>query len=339
MNERRLGRTELKVSELGLGALEIGAAYGIGEECGEVPGEEEAVALLRCAMESGVTLFDTAGVYGLSEYRIGRFLATTDWRPVLTSKLMVRRGEEGQWLDYATERPYESIGSCVDHQVQRTLRNLGVDTLDVMQLHGYPADDGDLLEGMIDALKAHVGAGRIRFLGASCTGQQVPDMVERGCFATVQLCYNLFDQSERERGLKLAADHDLGVLLRSPMALGVVADKRQRMEEARRRPFDAFLGELHSRLPEGMSVPEAALRFVLSQPAVSSALVGTRNPEHLRSNARAADGAGLPAEVLDWIEQQRLSGTLPEWSWSDHFRHDWPSGHAEANLQYCRSVD
>ena len=98
MNYRPLGKTGLEVSEVGLGALELGAAYGIGEECGQIPSDEEAAELLQAAVEAGINLFDTAGIYGLSEHRIGRFLLTTRQRVIVTTKLNV--GERnGKKLD------------------------------------------------------------------------------------------------------------------------------------------------------------------------------------------------------------------------------------------------
>jgi len=337
MKQRRFGKTEIQVSEVALGALEMGAKYGIGEECGEVPAEEEAHELLRAALDNGITLFDTAGVYGLSEYRIGTFLKGTSQRPTLTTKLNVRKADDGGWLDYATEYSYPTIRDCVDHQVQRSLHNLGVDTIDVMQLHGLPPDEA--FDEVTSTLQAHVDAGRIRFLGASCGGAQVPKLVEAGNYSTLQLQYNILGQGERHEGLELAQKHDLGVIIRIPLALGVLADKVERLDPERRARFEPFLNELRSRLPEGMSIPEAALRFVLSHPAVAAPLVGTRRVRHLEENARAGDGAGLPQELLDWLYGLEERGELPEWSWADHFNNDWPEGSAEANLELCRSVD
>jgi aryl-alcohol dehydrogenase-like predicted oxidoreductase len=321
-----------------LGALEIGAKYGIGEECGEVPGEEEAQELLRAAWEAGITLFDTAGIYGLSEQRIGRLLRTIEGRPVVTTKLAVRVSEGGEFQDYATERPFDSVRACVDHQVERSLENLGLDAIDVMQLHGLPGDE-DVFGEMVEVLKDHVGAGRIQFLGASCGGTQVPRLIEAGCFSTVQFSYNALEQSERKGGFDLAEAHDLGVLIRSPLALGVLADKVERLDAERRARFEPNLDEFRSRLPDGMTVPEGALRFILSSPAVTSVLTGTRREVHIRENARAGDGRGLPEDVYRWLLELDERGELPEWSWSEHYQKDWPSNALEDNLELCRSVD
>jgi aryl-alcohol dehydrogenase-like predicted oxidoreductase len=337
MKQRRFGKTELQVSEVALGALELGAKYGIGEECGEVPPETEVNELLRTALDVGVNLFDTAGIYGLSEYRIGQFLRTVEQRPVLTTKLNVGKSDDGQWLDYATERPYPTIRACVDHQVQRSLRNLGVDHVDVMQLHGLPPEEA--FDEVTAALSDHVQAGRIRFLGASCGGGSVPKLVEAGVYSTLQLQYNMLAQGERHDGLKLAREHDLGVIVRIPLALGVLADKVERLDDERKARFAPFLNELRSRLPEGMTVPEAALRFVLSAPEVAVPLVGTRRVRHLQENARAGDGQGLPRDVLQWLYDLDDRKALPEWSWAEHFNNDWPSDSGEANLELCRSVD
>ena len=337
MNQRRFGKTELQVSEVGLGALEIGAKYGIGEECGEIPSEDATMELFRAALDAGVTLFDTAGIYGLSEFRIGQFLKTVSERPVLTTKLNVRAGPDGQWLDYATELPYPTVRECVDHQVRKSLHNLGVDHIDVMQLHGLPPDE--VFDEVTDALSDHVRAGRIGFLGASCGGAQVPRLVETSAYSTLQLQYNILQQDERNDGFKLAQEHDLGVLIRIPLALGVLADKVERLDEERRARFAPFLDELRSKLPAGMSVPEAALRFVLSNSAVSSALVGTRRVAHIRANAQAGDGQGLPPELCEFLYGLSERGELPQWSWAEHYELDWPADSSAANLELCRSVD
>ena len=338
MNTRRFGNTELEVSEVALGALEIGAKYGIGEECGEVPSGEEAQRLLRAAWDAGITLFDTAGAYGLSEQRIGEFLKTIGERPVLTTKLSVRTSDDGELTDYATELPFDSVRTCVDHQVMRSLKNLGVDTVDVMQFHGPPDDDG-IFHEMIAALQAHVDAGRIRFIGASCVGKHIPRLIEAGCFSTVQLCYNALEHDERTDGFALAEEHDLGLLIRCPLALGVLADKVERLDADRRARFEPFLDEFRSRLPKGMTVPEAALRFVLSSSAVTAVLVGTRREAHIRENANAGDGSGLPDDVYQWLLDLQDRGELPEWSWFEHFQMDWPTNAMEDNLELCRSVD
>jgi len=337
MNYRRFGKTGLEVSEVALGALEVGAAYGIGEECGQVPSEPEALALFQAAVDAGITLFDTAGAYGHSEARIGRFLKTTGERLVVTTKLNVSKGDDGQWLDYATERPYASIKACVDHQVEKSLRNLGVDAIDAVQLHGVP--EREAFDEMTDALKANVEAGKIRFLGASCNAEQIPMLIEAGGYSTVQLAYNMLDQTERKKGLELAKEHGLGVLTRIPLALGVLADKVERLDAERRARFAPFLDDLRGRLPEGMTVPEAALRFVLSSPAVSACIPGTRRIGHVRENVKAGDGRGLPAELYDYLCGLADRGELPEWRWSEHYELDWPTGSAEQNLEYCRSVD
>jgi aryl-alcohol dehydrogenase-like predicted oxidoreductase len=226
----------------------------------------------------------------------------------------------------------------VDHQVRRSLHNLGVEAIDVMQYHGLPEDD-EVFGETLEALRAHVEAGRIRFLGASCNGDHIPRLLAAGDFSTVQLAYNVFDQAERHKGLPLAEEHDLGVLVRIPLALGVLADKVERLDQERRRRFEPFLDELRGRLPEGMSVPEAALRFVSGTPGVTAPLTGTRRPAHVREAARAGDGRGLPEELYNWLRQLYEQGEMPQWSWNEHYKRDWPTGAQEANLELCRSVD
>ena len=337
MQFRRLGGTDLQVSAIGLGALEIGAKYGIGEECGEIPDEEAALDMMRTAVDAGITLFDTAGNYGISEYRIGRFLARAEAPLIITTKLNILEGEAGQWLDYATQRPFPSIAACIDHQVRRSLANLGVEAIDVMQWHGLPAEE--VFDEATEALQKHVEAGRIRFLGASCGGSQIPRLMKAGAYSSVQLSANMLDQRERNEGFALAKEHDLGVLIRSPLALGVLAGRIDRLDEQRRSRFEPFLSELAQRLPEGMSVPEAASKFLLAHDSVTSVLCGTRRPAHIRANAQAGDGPPLPEDVLRWLHELADRDELPQWSWAEHYEKDWPSGANEANLELCRSVD
>ncbi len=338
MNQRRLGRTGLKVSEVGLGALELGAMYGIGEDAGQVPDEAEAIGLMQEAIDAGITLFDTAGGYGLSEARIGKFLKVSRKRPVITTKLMVLEGDDGQWLDYATQRPSASIEACVDHQVERSLRNLGVDAIDVMQLHGLPK--GELFLRMTAALQRHVDSGNIRFIGASCNGREIPMLAEHG-YSTIQISCNMLAQKEFNEGVNLAAEYDFGVLVRSPLALGVLAGRTRHMkgDDGRKKRFAPFLDALEKKLPDGMPISEAALRFLLSSPTISGVLTGTRKGKHIRANAHAGDGAGLPEDVFNWIREAFEQNDVPQWNWSEHREHDWPSDAAESNLALCRSVD
>jgi aryl-alcohol dehydrogenase-like predicted oxidoreductase len=302
MNVRTLGRTGHDVSEVGFGAWQIGADWG------DVA-EEEALETLRAAADAGVTFFDTADVYGdgRSERLVGRLLAErADARLFVATKM-------GRRLDQTVENySPEHFRQWND----RSRENLGLETLPLVQLHCPPSDLYYHPE-VFEDLEAMVGEGRIAAYGVSVERvEEALKAIEYPGVATVQIIYNMFRQRPAALFFEEAARRGVGVIVRVPLASGLLSGKYTREtafaaddHRSFNRHGESFdVGETFAGVPfevgldaveelRGLVGPDTALaafalRWILMHPAVSAVIPGARSPEQARANAAAAD---LPA--------------------------------------------
>jgi aryl-alcohol dehydrogenase-like predicted oxidoreductase len=294
MRYRRLGRTGLSVSEVGLGTVELGMDYGIADGRGPAkPSRDEAARVLNQALDSGINFIDTARAYGASEETIGWALGARRKEYILASKVSCR-AEEGQRLrDHVARSLEQSLGA------------LETDVIDLMQLHSASAEEirrGELA----DILQEVQAAGSIRFLGATTYGEEAARAaLEDGRYDCVQIAYNLLDREAEERILPLAQAKEIGVVVRSVLLKGALTH--------RYRHLPAELAELKSAVERillvasraSCSLPEFAYRFVLAQPAVSTLLVGTARVEELKAVIEYCAQGPLTA---DWEALVRAVG-------------------------------
>jgi aryl-alcohol dehydrogenase-like predicted oxidoreductase len=293
MHKRRLGRTGLMVSEIGLGALEIGRDWGIVADDLGKPDEEQAMQVLELATQLGINLIDSARAYVLSEERIGKALASGRLRRdqvVLTTKA-------GEHFDEQTGSLYDYSYQAILSSLEESLELLHTPYVDLMQIHSAPLDvvrSGEAMRALQDAR----AAGRCRFVGASFDDPQAcREAIATGDYDTIQINYNLLERAKAEPLIAAAAQADVGVLVKQPLGMGLLTDKvlhASAAEQARVVPY-LFLRR------EGQTLSQGALRFVLSSPGVHSVLCGSKRPEHLASNAAAGDGQGLTAAELERI--------------------------------------
>ncbi|MFB9662469.1 aldo/keto reductase [Glycomyces mayteni] len=309
MEARILGRTGASVGVVGFGAWQIGADWS-------AVSEDDATAALEAAAAAGVTFYDTADVYGdgRSERFVGAFRKAHPG--VFVATKMGRRAEQ-------VHGNYSEANFLAWNDDSR--ERLGMDSLDLVQLHCPPASVyGD--DAVFAALDAMVAEGRIRHYGVSVeTCEEALAAIARPGVATVQIILNPFRQKPLERVLPAAADAGVGIVARVPLASGLLSGKyTDRTEFAAddhrnyNRRGDAFdVGEtfagvdyatgleaverLRPLVPEGMTMAQFALRWILDQPGVSVVIPGARNAEQAGANAAAASfaplGADLHAEV------------------------------------------
>ena len=292
MEYGQLGRTGLRVSRLSLGTVSLGMEYGI-RAPGEygLPTEEDALSLLRQAMECGVNLFDTAPGYGESERLLGLFLRSNLGCHVAT-KVSVPKDPDG-----AASRG-SSLRGAVRLSLEDSLRTLRRDPLDVVQIHNATVEV--VREGEIaDVLLAAKREGKVRFLGASVyTEGEALAVIDAGCFDVIQVAYNLLDQRMAERVFPAAGRSGVGIIVRSALLKGVLTAKGEWLPPglaplrlAAERAQDALGGTWRS-------LEEAALRFCLSSPFVSTVLTGARTGEELERSLAAAEAGPLPQEMM-----------------------------------------
>lgn len=297
------------VGVIGLGAWQLGADWG------EVS-EEDAHATLQAAADAGVTFFDTADVYGdgRSERVIATFVRN---RPDITVATKMGRRVAQEPSAYTLE----NFRSWTD----RSRANLGVDTLDLVQLHCPPTPVYST-GAVYDALDTLVQEKRIAAYGVSVERvDEALAAIARPGVASVQIILNAFRLKPLEQVLPAAAEAGVGIIARVPLASGLLSGRYDRQttfaaDDHRNynRHGEAFdVGEtfsgvdfetgleavrrLRPLVPEGATMAQFALRWILDQPGVTVVIPGARNPDQARANAAAADLAPLSAETLDEV--------------------------------------
>jgi aryl-alcohol dehydrogenase-like predicted oxidoreductase len=315
MHYRTLGRTGIEVSEIGYGAWGIGQSQWIGAE------DEESLRALRRAIELGVTFIDTALAYGNghSERLVGEVVREVDERIVVATKIPPKNltWPAAAGTDVMDAFPGEHVRACTE----RSLANLGLEVLDVQQFHVWLDDwigHGDWEETIQD-LKDE---GKIRAFGVSINDHQPQTALEAvgsGIVDTVQVIYNVFDQSPEDELLAACQEHGVGVIVRVPFDEGgltgrITVDSTFPGGDFRARYFrddrktqvvehtEAIYQDLGITNDE---LPEVALRFILSHPAVSTVIPGMRSIRNVERNVAAGDGQGLPAERREALHAHR----------------------------------
>ncbi len=303
MRYRRLGRTRLGVSEVSLGTVELGMEYGLREgNESSVPTETDARNLLNRAIDLGVNFIDTASQYGNSEEIIGRALNNRRSEYVLATKCM-HRLDEG--LDYGESR--RSIAESIDLSLSR----LQTDYIDLLQVHGRDDLEVELRvirDGVVmDELDKARQAGKIRYTGYSSYSEEAAQAtIEDGRWDTLQIACNILDRRYLKRVIPEALKRGVGVIVRSALLKGALTDKSKYMPE-KLSPLTKHIDRLvEIQSATCYSLPELALRFVLSNPEISTTVVGADRMKYLEEAVSASDGKGLNDEILVKLEGMAL---------------------------------
>lgn len=297
METRKLGWTGYRVSVIGLGTVELGMQYGLGAEA--PPSRAEAIALLQHAVEKGITYIDTARSYGVAEEIIGESGIGTQPGVIIGTKC-------GAFYEQGEDPRGEDLRRRLAGEVDESLRALQRETLDLLQIHGPSAEvitRGEL-SGVLDGLTKQ---GKIRYFGVAARGETAPlAAVKSGAFQTIQVAVSILDQRMRDRVLPEAFAAGLGVIARSVFLKGTLTTRRQflpkHLERLRERA-DAIADFV---TPRGLTIEEAAVRFVLSVPEVTTLLVGTTSKDHLEAALDHAARGALPAPIMAELSAFRV---------------------------------
>ncbi|MCU1561066.1 aldo/keto reductase [Mycetocola sp.] len=311
MEQRILGDTGRPVSIIGLGTWQLGSDWG-------AVSEKDALAVLDAAVDSGVTFFDTADVYGdgRSEQVIGRFLAANPDVDVLVATKMGRR---------EAQDPANFTLAKFREWTDRSRSNLGVDRLDLVQLHCPPTPVFSS-DAVYDALDTLVSDGVIANYGVSVeTCAEALAAIARPGTASVQIILNAFRLKPLEQVLPAARDAGVGIIARVPLASGLLSGRYTPTTEFSaddHRTFnrdgshfdvgETFAGvdfstgvraaeELASFVPEGRTPAQAALAWVTQQDGVTSVIPGARSIAQAQANAAAGTAGPLPQQYLDAV--------------------------------------
>jgi aryl-alcohol dehydrogenase-like predicted oxidoreductase len=278
---RTLGRTGADVTILSYGAMELR-----GGPRGPEIADEDAGRLLNSVLDRGINLIDTSPDYGRSEELIGTYLGKRRDEYFLASKCGCPMNPPA---DAPPPYPHDYSAGNVRANVEQSLRRLGTDRLDLVQVHMSPG-------------KETLAAGKIRFIGMSGILPQLPDHIALGVFDVFQIPYSAV-QRDHEDLITAAADAGAGTFIRGGAARGAASeDKNWSVGPLTQEPG---LGQRNwetsgvtDLLREaGLSNMEFILRFTLSHPALSTTIVGTSNPGHLAGNIAMAEKGPLPPDL------------------------------------------
>jgi aryl-alcohol dehydrogenase-like predicted oxidoreductase len=291
MEIREFGRTGLRASRLGLGLAEItrhGELYSDVQTAGRV---------LNAALDGGVNFLDTAACYGETEEMMGRTISNRRHEYALATKCgHVIEGASGE----------EWSARVIEESIDRSLKRLGTDYLDVVQLHSCSVEvleKGEAIEALLRARDA----GKVRFLGYSGDNEAAHWAVESGHFDSLQTSYSLVDQHARTKGLlQRARSNGLGVIIKRPVANGVWGIDRSPYQYAdeyfRRAKVIRDMGPIEG---EPDDPHQTAMGFVLGQFEVDTAIVGTRNPDHMLSNIDMVESSlPISEEVVEELRDR-----------------------------------
>lgn len=304
MRRTVLGTTGLEVSALGLGTVELGMPYGIGKP--EPPDDAECIRLLHEARDAGITYYDTAAVYGRSEELIGRAFGPGARRDgvVIATKVALRDADGTPWSA-------AQIGPGVAASIDRSRARLGVDRLDILQIHSVGDDvaSGAAATGaLLEAMAAHVDAGRVAHWGASTYGAAAPHAVldRSPPLRVLQVAYSVLDRTLEARVLPRCRALGVGLVVRSVFLQGALSDRRRQLPAclaSLRRAADEVAGVADA-IPRPL--PEVALRFAMYESGAAVTLVGTARQTELAANLAAAAAGPLPADAVRQLRRIQL---------------------------------
>lgn len=320
MKYRALGTTGMRVSEIGLGAWQIGGPVrGYFEKLGWIAhgwgdvDDAASVRMIHALGDVGVNFIDTAAVYGAghSEEVVGQALKGQRQKWIVETKGGEGFDQDGiNWRDFSRER--------LLREIEDSLKRLATEYVDVYLLHS--PNDAVLAQGeCLEALEEIKRSGKARAVGASISWTQIPFCIETGIMDVLQVHVNILSPSAVAENLTLAGESGVGVVARGAMGSGFFAgsvDASTGFPDNDRRSWQADQSKSRSaavaqafaflQTPE-RSLAQSLLRYLLELRGVSTVIVGSKSLEHMLENAAAADTPPLSAEELARIEEVRAS--------------------------------
>ncbi len=315
MNYRPLGKTGINVSEIGFGA------WGIGGQMWQGSDDEKGLEALHKAVALGVTFFDSALAYGEghSEQLVGKVLRENAGKMIIATKVPPKNR---QWPAHPGI-PYQDAFTkeYIIESTNQSLKNFRVECIDLQQLHVW-SDEWAGADEIWEAVRILKSQGKIRAFGISINDHQPASALKAartGMIDTFQVIYNIFDQSPEEELLPYCQAHGIGVIARVPFDEGGLTGRIKPdtvfPEHDWRNGY--FRGErkqqVHDRVqrlklllgPEAKTLPELALRFILSHPAISTVIPGMRSISNVETNTAVSDGRNLSAKLLKDLKKQK----------------------------------
>lgn len=296
MEYRTLGRTGLNVSVLGFGALEIGRNWPYWRQDKKDfsrPDESDAVKVIYKALDYGINFFDTAPAYLASEQILGKALKGIRKEVLIATKC-------GEWFD-GTQSRYDYSYAETKKFIDNSLQLLKTNYVDLLQIHSANAEiikSGETLQAMKEAQQE----GKTRFIGLSTEYVDAALLaIESGEFDSIQVSYNAMNLQFAREVFPSAKKKNIGVIVKDGMARGKLSEKYIDVTTAEERQKIEALKSLAEK--HHLQLSELAIRFAISHPTVSTAIIGTKRIEHLSANAAAVTQGMLPSEIVAAIEE------------------------------------
>ncbi|MFA6109125.1 MAG: aldo/keto reductase [Candidatus Latescibacterota bacterium] len=302
METRLLGTTDLQVSRLGLGTVELGMPYGLGLP--EPPDDDTCIRFLHQAYDAGITFVDTAAAYGRSEELIGRAFGGNSKRPVIATKVALRpAGSEARLHGTA-------LKEHVEGSVRRSLARLQIPVLDLLQVHS--ADERFVDAEFLELAEDLTGRGLVRYWGASTYGETAPLEVLDWpvVFRSLQVAYNLLDRRLDAQVLPRCRQQGVGVLFRSVLLQGVLSDRWQTLPPRLAPLQEAARLAAALAAQAGLTLAELAVRFTLHHPVADTVLFGSSRFDELQANLAAVDAGPLPANLMAAVATIQVNDPL-----------------------------
>lgn len=294
MEYQQLGKTGLRVSRVALGTVELGMDYGFRHSSHyRRPDPQEAVRIVHRALDLGVNLIDTAREYGASEELIGEALKSGPGDVVIASKLMIPQDGDGSG----------QVRQAILGSIEASLKALRLETIDLMQIHNTTVAilrSDEVMRALDDARQA----GKIRFPGASCYGEEVPlAALDNRRIETLQVPFNVLDRRATRHVFPKAVERRVGILVRSAFLRGVLTSLVNSLPERLSPVREAAITAFGLSRTAVQDLSEMALRFCLSFEEVGSIIIGVRSVEELESNIADAEKGALPQDLVDQLSK------------------------------------
>jgi aryl-alcohol dehydrogenase-like predicted oxidoreductase len=291
MKRRKLGTSDLYVSEIGLGCMSLGTDFS------------KAQAVVESALEEGINYFDTADLYdfGENEKIVGKALKNVRERVVIATKAGNR------WTDTKDSWTWDPSKAYIKEAVKQSLKRLNTDYIDLYQLHGGTIEDN--IDETIEAFEELKHEGFIKYYGISSIRPNViREYAQKSSLVSVMMQYSILDRRPEEEALPLLHDKNISAVTRGTVAKGMLSEKM--LEKATAKGYldysyeelEKVLPLLKEKLASTRSLAEVAIQYNLAHPAVASVVAGASTPEQIRENARAASSASLSPEEIDLIK-------------------------------------
>ncbi|MFJ7637096.1 aldo/keto reductase [Peribacillus sp. NPDC097225] len=290
MKKRRLGNSDLLVSEIGLGCMSLGTD------------QKKAAEIVKAALHEGINYFDTADLYdfGVNEEIVGESLKPVRDQVYIATKVGNR------WTENKEGWSWDPSGDYIKTAVKDSLKRLGTDYIDLYQLHGGTIEDN--LEETIEAFEDLKKEGLIRYYGISSIRPNViKAFVENSDIDSVMMQYSLLDRRPEE-WMPLLENKQVSIIARGPLAKGLLSEKM--LNKASEDGYlDYSYQALQDLLPQlkekisGKKLNAVALQYVLSNQCVASAVAGASTVQQLRENCQAANSPSLSKDELDLLKQ------------------------------------